>query len=221
MPRVIGRIHQNGRRHMSNILLIECSPRGSDSLSHQAARLILNELQARYPGSEIVVRDLGLNPTPHVGMDFISGMHTAPAQRTPDQARSMALSDALIDELFAADTIVIASPMHNLGVSSRLKAWIDHISRAGRTFAYGANGPQGLLKNKHAIVVLASGGVYSHGPMKALDFAEPYLRTALGFLGVTDVDVVRVEGVAMSAIGPEQALAAARTQSTHLVAGLA
>jgi FMN-dependent NADH-azoreductase len=151
-------------------------------------------------------------------MAFIAGMHAAPEQRTPEQAESMALSDALIDELFAADTIVIAGPMHNLGVSSRLKAWIDHISRAGRTFFYGANGPQGLLKNKHAIVVLASGGVYSNGFMKALDFAEPYLRTALGFIGITDVDVVRVEGVAMSGIGPDKALAAANSQSTQLVA---
>lgn len=206
---------------MKNILLIESSPRGSDSYSHQAARSIVNELQTRYPGSGLVVRDLGQNPPPHVGMDFISGMYAAPEQRTPDQAKSMALSDALIDELFAADTIVIASPMHNLGVSSRLKAWIDHISRAGRTFSYGANGPQGLLKDKHAIVVLASGGVYSDGHMKALDFAEPYLRTALAFLGITDVDVVRVAGVAMSAIGPEKALAAALTQSKTLVASLA
>ena len=206
---------------MKNILLIESSPRGSDSYSHQAARSIVNELQTRNPGSGIIVRDLGQNPPPHVGMAFISGMHATPEQRTPEQAESMALSDALIDELFAADTIVIASPMHNLGVSSRLKAWIDHISRAGRTFSYGANGPQGLLKDKHAILVLASGGVYSNGHMKALDFVEPYLRTALGFLGVTDVDVVRVEGVAISAIGSEKALAAASTQSKQFVAGLA
>jgi FMN-dependent NADH-azoreductase len=206
---------------MKNILLIESSPRGSDSYSHQAARSIVNELQTRNPGSALVVRDLGQNPPPHVGMAFISGMYAAPEQRTPEQAESMALSDALIDELFAADTIVIASPMHNLGVSSRLKAWIDHISRAGRTFSYGANGPQGLLKDKHAIVVLASGGVYSEGHMKALDFAEPYLRTALGFLGITDVDVVRVAGVAISAIGPEKALATANSQSKQLVASLA
>ena len=206
---------------MKNILLIESSPRGGDSYSHQAARSIVNELQTRNPGSGIVVRDLGQNPPPHVGMAFIGGMYAAPEQRTPDQARSLALSDALIDELFAADTIVIASPMHNLGVPSTLKAWIDHISRAGRTFSYGANGPQGLLKDKHAIVVLASGGVYSEGHMKALDFAEPYLRTALGFLGITDVDVVRVAGVAISAIGPEKALATANSQSKQLVASLA
>ena len=111
--------------------------------------------------------------------------------------------------------------MHNFGVPSTLKAWIDHISRNGRTFSYGANGPQGLLKGKHAILVLASGAVYSNGQMKAFDFTEPYLRAVFAFLGITDVDVVRVEGVAISAIGPEKALAAASTQSKHLVAGLA
>jgi FMN-dependent NADH-azoreductase len=111
--------------------------------------------------------------------------------------------------------------MHNFGVPSTLKAWIDHISRAGRTFSYGANGPQGLLKGKHAILVLASGGVYSNGQMKAFDFIEPYLRAVLGFLGITNVDVVRVEGVATSAIGPEKALVAASTQSKQLVASLA
>lgn len=206
---------------MKNILLIESSPRGSDSYSHQAARSIVNELQTRNPGSRIVVRDLGQNPPPHVGLAFIAGMSAAPEQRTPDQARSLALSDTLIDELFAADTIVVAVPMHNFGVPSTLKAWIDHIARAGRTFSYGANGPQGLLKGRHAILVLASGGVYSNGQMKAFDFIEPYLRAVLGFLGITNVDVVRVEGVAASAIGPEKALAAAGTQSKQIMAQIA
>jgi len=206
---------------MKNILHIESSPRGSDSYSHQAARSIVNELQTRNPASDVVIRDLTQNPPPHVGLAFIAANYTAPDQRTADQARTLALSDTLIDELFAADTIVVAVPMHNFGVPSTLKAWIDHISRVGRTFSYGANGPQGLLKGKRAILVLASGGVYSNGQMKAFDFTEPYLRAVLGFLGITDVDVVRVEGVAVSAIGPERALAAAGTRSKELVAGLA
>ena len=206
---------------MKNILLIESSPRGSDSYSHQAARSIVNELQTRNPGTKLVVRNLAENPPPHAGPAFITGMHVPLEQRTPEQVEAVAVSDALIDELFVADTIVLAVPMHNFGVPSTLKAWIDHISRAGRTFSYGANGPQGLLKGKHAILVLASGGVYSNGQMKAFDFTEPYLRAVLGFLGITNVDVVRVEGVAISAIGPEKALAAASSQSTQLVASLA
>jgi FMN-dependent NADH-azoreductase len=122
------------------------------------------------------------------------------------------------DEILGADTVVLAVPMHNLGISSRIKAWIDHVVRVGRTFSYGADGPQGLVKDKSAILVLASGGVYSNGSMKAFDFVEPYLRTFLGFIGITDVDVVRVEGVAVSAIGPEKALAAAKTQSEQILA---
>jgi len=135
--------------------------------------------------------------------------------------RVLRLSDTLIDELLAADTIVIAAPMHNFGPPSTLKAWIDHVARAGRTFSYGPNGPQGLVKGKHAILVVASGGVYSAEPMKPFDFTEPYLHTVLGFIGITDVDVVRVAGVASSAIGPEKALASANSQSKQLLAQIA
>ena len=205
---------------MKNILLIESSPRGSDSYSNQAARSIVNELKARNPGTKVVIRNLAENPPPHVGLAFIAGMFTPPEQRAPEQTKAIALSDALIDELFAADTIVIAVPMHNFAPPSTFKAWIDHVARAGRTFSYGANGPQGLLKGKHAIVVLASGGVYSDGPAKSFDFTEPYLRTVLGFLGITEVDIVRVEGVGNSAIGPEKALASAGTQSKRVLAQL-
>jgi len=125
----------------------------------------------------------------------------------------MARSDKLIDELFAADVVVMAVPMHNFGLPSTLKAWIDHIARAGRTFAYSEKGPQGLLKEKKAILVLARGGVYSDGPAKPLDFQESYLRSILGFLGITDVQVVRVEGVAMGEDAVKRALASARAQA--------
>ena len=205
---------------MKNILLIESSPRGSDSYSYQAARSLVNELQVRNPGAQVVVRDLAQNPPPHVGRAFISGMHTPPEQRNPEQVNAVALSDALIDEVFAADTIVIAVPMHNFAPPSTFKAWIDHVVRAGRTFSYGAKGPEGFLRDKHAIIVLASGGVYSNAQMKPFDFTEPYLRTVLGFIGITDVDVVRVEGVANSAIGPEKALASATASSKQILAQL-
>jgi FMN-dependent NADH-azoreductase len=206
---------------MKNILLIESSPRGKDSYSRQAARSIVNEIQARNPGTNLVVRNLAESPPPHVGPAFITGLYGPAEQRTPEQTKALAVSDVLIDELLAADTIVLAVSMHNFAPPSTLKAWIDHVVRVGRTFSYGANGAQGLLKGKHAIVVLASGGVYTNEQMKPLDFTEPYLRTILGYIGITDVDVVRVEGVAHSAIGPEKALASARAQSTHVLAQLA
>ncbi len=206
---------------MKNILLIESSPRGSDSYSHQAARSLVNELQQQHPGAPLVVRDLAQNPPPHVGRAFVSGLQVPPEQRAPEQATALALSDALIDELFAADTIVVAVSMHNFGVPSTLKAWIDHISRAGRTFSYGPNGPQGLLKGKRVILVLASGGVYSDGPMKAFDFAGSYLQAVFRFLGITDISAVHVEGVAMSAIGPEKALAAANERARQILTAAA
>ena len=206
---------------MKKILLIESSPRGSDSYSNQAAHSIVNRLRRDRSGAKVIVRDLAQTPPPHVGQAFVTGMNAPPDQRTPEQAEAIALSDALIDELFAADTVVFAVPMHNFGLPSTLKAWIDHISRRGRTFTFSSRGPEGLVKGKRAILVLASGGVYSNGPMKPFDFAEPYLRAALGFIGITEVEAVRVEGVAMSAIGPEKALASASEHSKHVLAQLA
>jgi len=203
---------------MKNILLIQSSPRGSESFSQQMAQSVVNDLKARHPEAKVVIRDLAANPPPHVGSAFITGMYAPAEHRTPEQAKAIALSDALIDELFAADTVVMAVPMHNFTLPSTLKAWIDHVARSGRTFNYGAHGPEGLLKGKRAIVVLASGGVYSNERMKPFDFVEPYLRTVLGFIGITDVNVVRVEGAANSAIGAEKALAAAGAQSKQILA---
>jgi FMN-dependent NADH-azoreductase len=145
-------------------------------------------------------------------------MHAPPERRTPEQAKALALSDTFIDELCVADTVVIAMPMHNFAPPSTFKAWVDHIARAGRTFFFSSDGPKGLLKDKRAILVLASGGVYSNERMKPFDFTEPYLRTILGFVGIRDVEVVRVEGVANSAIGPEKALSVARAQSEQIIA---
>jgi FMN-dependent NADH-azoreductase len=201
------------RVNMKNILLVLSSPRGRQSYSHQFAGDIVDDLKLRHPAATVVVRDLATEPLPHVGEAFVGGLFSRPEQRTPDQATAMARSDRLIDELFATDVVVIAAPMHNFGPPSTLKAWFDHIVRAGRTFAYTDKGPEGLLKGKKAIVVLARGGVYSHGPAKARDFQEPYVRSMLDFIGITDVHVVRVEGVAMGEDAVKRAMASAREQA--------
>ena len=203
---------------MKNVLLIQSSPRGSESYSQKVARSIVSELEDGHPGVNVVVRDLAQNPPPHIGEAFVGGISTGPEQRTPEQTRALDLSDVLIDELTAADIIVLAVPMHNFGPPSTLKAWIDHVVRVGRTVAYSSQtGPEGMLKGKRVILVLARGGVYSDGPAKPLDFQEPYLRAILGFIGLTDIDVVRVEGVAVSAIGPEKAVASAKAQSREIL----
>src|SRR5882724_3518742 len=203
---------------MKNILYIQSSPRGSESYSQKVAQSIIDELIGSYPDANVAVRNLAQNPPPHVGEAFVGGISTGPDQRTPEQTKALALSDVLIDELLAADVIVLAVPMHNFGLPSTLKAWIDHVVRVGRTVAYSSQkGPEGMLKGKRVILVLARGGVYSDGPAKPLDFQEPYLRAILGFIGLTDIDVVRVEGVAVSAIGPEKAVASAMAQSKEIL----
>jgi len=127
-------------------------------------------------------------------------------QRTAAQANAVALSDTVIAELLASDTIVIASPMYNFGVPSTLKAWIDHLARAGHTFSYGATGPEGLVKGKKVYLVQARGGVYSEGPMGGYNFQEPYLKAVLGFLGMTEVETILVEGIAFGPEATEKAL---------------
>ena len=153
---VIEKTYQNERHNVKNILLIESSPRGSDSYSHQAARSIVNELRTRNPGSRTVVRDLGQNPPPHAGRAFIGALQAQPEELTPDQVKALAYSDLLINEVLEADVIVLAVPVHNFTIPSTLKAWIDHIVRAGRTFSYTSNGPKGLVTGKRAILVLAT-----------------------------------------------------------------
>jgi len=203
---------------MKNILLIESSPRGAQAFSHQAARSVVNELRARHPGVNVVVRDLAENPPPHVGRAFVGALQAQSEELTPAQVEALAYSDLLINEVLEADVIVLAVPVHNFSIPSTLKAWIDYVVRAGRTFSYTSNGPKGLVAGKRAIVVLASGGIFSDGPAKPFDFHEPYLRAVLGFIGITDVDVVRVEGVAMSAIGPQKALAFANARAAEILA---
>src|SRR5215471_7524931 len=112
---------------MKNILLIQSSPRGIESLSQQVAHSIVDDLQARYPEAKVVVRDLAENPPPHVGRDFVSGLHLQPNQLTGEQSTAVALSDSLIAELSAADALVLGVPMYNFGPPSTLKAWIDHV----------------------------------------------------------------------------------------------
>jgi FMN-dependent NADH-azoreductase len=194
---------------MSKVLLVTSSPRGKASHSSRIARTLADQLAGGDPNSTVVVRDLAREPLPHIGEDFVTALGTPPENRTPAQSAAVGLSDHLVAELFAADVIVIASAMINFGVSSTLKTYIDHISRAGSTFRYTANGPEGLVKGKKAYIVRASGGVYSEGAYKPFNFQDPYLKAVLGFIGVTDVETIHIEGVALGAEATEKALAGA------------
>jgi FMN-dependent NADH-azoreductase len=156
---------------------------------------------------------LAAHPFPHLEESILTAFFTPPEKHTDNDKKAIRNSNEAVAELMAADAIVISVPMYNFAVPSVLKAWIDHVCRAGVTFRYTANGPEGLVKGKKVYLAIASGGVYSSGPMKAYDFTESYLRTVLGFLGMTDIEVYRVEGVAvpdLQATALEKAVASIR-----------
>jgi FMN-dependent NADH-azoreductase len=187
---------------MTNILLLNSSPRGEASVSGKVALELVAQLKAKYRVAKLVTRDLTIDAPPHLDNSFVTGGGTPEDKRSTAQAAAIDLSDRLIGELKAADIVVIASPMFNFGPTTQLKAWFDYVLRAGVTFKYTEKGPEGLMSGKKVYVVQARGGVYSSGPAKAIDFQEPYLRHLLGFMGITDVNFVAVEGIAF---GPEAA----------------
>ena len=202
---------------MKSILLILGSPRGRASYSHQIGRRIVDDLKSRYPAAKVVVRNLAKEPLPDVGDAFVTGRVLAQDKRSPAEAEALALSDVMVAELMAADVLVLATPMHNFGISASVKAWIDHIVRPGVTFSYSDKGALGLVQGKKLILVLARGGIYTEGPMKGYDFQEPYLRTVLGFIGVTNVEVIRIEGVAMGDDAVRNAVTSAKAQANAVV----
>ena len=202
---------------MSNILLIHSSIFGAQSQSLALAR----EFLTRFPAASVVERTLTPESMPHITGETMAAMATPQPQRSERQNELVALSDALIAEVEAADTIVLAAPMYNFSIPSTLKAWIDHVARAGRTFRYTAAGPEGLLKGKKVYVVTARGGVYTEGPAAVFDFHEPYLRAVLGFVGLNDVTFVHLEGLKISPEAAASGLAKARAKIDSLVPRLA
>lgn len=193
-----------------NILHISSSPRGGESYSNRVAARVLEELRERHPGAAVVTRDLARTPLPHLDEDFVVATKSATGPQTDAQRKLLAVSDALVDELLGADIVVIATPMINFTIPSNLKTWVDYVARAGRTFSYSEAGPKGLVTGKHVIIVAARGGVYSGNA--ALDFQVPYLKSVLAFLGMTDVEVLEVEGTAFGAEVAEKAVEAASTK---------
>jgi FMN-dependent NADH-azoreductase len=189
-----------------NILQINSSARREASHSTRLAHRIVERLRDTDPDANLTVRDLNRHPHSVLDEAAVGALFTPAEKRTPEQAARVAMDDALIAEIKAADAIVLGVPMYNFGVPSQLKNWIDAISRAGVTFRYSANGPEGLLKGKTVYVALARGGRYRNTPA---DTMVPYLKTVLGFLGMTDVRFVYAEGLALGAAAEESAIASA------------
>lgn len=201
------------------ILCLTSSPRRDTAYSNLVAARVLKQLALVHPDALVVVRNLARNPLPHVDEDFVVATRSLAGPRTERQRALLERSDSLVDELLAADTIVIAAAMVNFTVPSTLKAWIDHVVRPGRTFRYTEAGSEGLLKGQRAILVLARGDIYAKGRMMLFEHQESYLRAILNFLGISDIRTILVEGVALGPEAAELALGRAM-QRAAAVAGV-
>jgi len=198
-----------------NILQINASARRDGANSTRLANQITARLQAANPGATLTLRDLAVTPHPLLDEAALGALFTPAPSRSEEQAARVALDDALIAEIQAHDTVVLGVPMYNFGVPVQLKSWIDAIARAGVTFRYTATGPEGLLTGKTVYVALARGGLYRDTPN---DSQVPYLKSVLGFLGLTDVRFIYAEGLAM---GPEAAAKGFAQAEADLNAALA
>lgn len=200
---------------MTNILVLKSSAAGPNSVSSQLVDDFMQAWQAKSPGLQVTTRDLGAQSVPHLTSAGLAGLFGS--RDTTDSTATAELSDKAVGELLAADVLVIGSPMYNLGITSTLKAWFDHVIRAKITFEYTAEGPRGLLHGKRAIVVESRGGFYSDGPAKAVDNQEPHLRSMLNLIGIKDVVFVRAEKLAISPESKTAAMDAAKAQLHGLI----
>lgn len=181
---------------MKKILHIISSPKGENSFSVKLGNAIIDKIKDTNPGSTVNVKDLTKSPFPHLEEATLQAFFIPAEDHTAENKEALKNSDQAIAEIKDADIIVIGTPLWNFGIPSVLKAWVDHIARANVTFKYSEAGPEGLIKNKTVYVAMASGAIYSSGPFQPFDFVSTYLKGLLGFLGMTDLTVFRVEGSA-------------------------
>jgi FMN-dependent NADH-azoreductase len=200
---------------MSHLLVINSSAAGRDSVSRVLVADAVSKLLEADPAAHVTHRDLGENPPPHLISQTLNGVRGTATTDVEFAARR--LSDELIGELKAADTVVIGAPMYNFSVPTTLRAWFDHVLRAGVTFKYVDGAVRGLLGGKRVIVIESRGGLYSEGPAQAIDFQEPYLRHLLGFIGITDVTFVRAEKIGYGPQARTAAIEGAKAQISEVV----
>jgi FMN-dependent NADH-azoreductase len=177
---------------MANVLVIESSARQEGSISSQLAQEFITSWRTANPDATFKIRNLAVDQVPHLDADLLGGWMKPEEQLSVAERSAFERSNLLTNELVAADVLVLAAPMYNFGIPSTLKAWLDHVLRAGVTFKYTETGPQGLLTGKRAYVLTARGGIYAGGP---LDHQEPYLRQVLAFIGIHEVQFIHAEGI--------------------------
>lgn len=200
---------------MTTLLQITTSLFSEEGLSSKLAQNFVATWQARHPDGHVVVRDLAANPLPHLTAERFQAFLAKPDERSPAQRAIVAESDALIAELRAADAVVLGLPMYNFGIPSTLKAYIDHIARAGVTFRYTAKGPEGLLADRKLTVLAARGGQYLGTPK---DTQSGYVRDFFNFIGIRDIDFIYAEGLAVGEEARRAALDAAHQRIDALAA---
>ena len=199
---------------MANVLVIESSARQQGSVSRQLTAQFIANWSSANPADQIKVRDLAVDQVPHLDANLLGGWMTPAEQQSDAEQAALALSNLLTDELLAADVLVLAAPMYNFAIPSTLKAWLDHVLRAGVTFKYTETGPQGLLSGKRAFVLTARGGIYA-GSIQ--DHQEPYLRQALAFVGIHDVSFIHAEGLNLGSEFMEKGLNQAKAQLAQAI----
>lgn len=185
---------------MKRILHLISSIQGNQSYSIKLGHAIIEKIQDKYPGSEVEELNLVDIEIPHLNPAVLRTFFIPGDQLTTEEKLSIRFSDDVVTQLLASDIIVMGAPLYNFTIPSSLKAWIDHITRAGITFGYGENGPVGKVTGKKVYVAMSSGGIFSEGPGKANDFVAPYLQSFLGSLGMTDLTVFRAEGLKVQGI---------------------
>ena len=200
---------------MTRLLQINTSLFSDQGQSSQLAQQFVAKWQTSLPDSQVQLRDLAAKPIAHLDAERFAAFMAEPQSRSPEQQVIVDESDQLIEELQAADVIVLGLPLYNFGIPSQLKAYFDHVARNGVTFRYTAQGPQGLLENKKVYVFAARGGLYAGTP---LDTQTDYVRHMLAFLGIQDVEFVYAEGLNISADAKDAALAQAQADITRLAA---
>jgi FMN-dependent NADH-azoreductase len=183
---------------MSTLLHIDSSPLYGRSVSRELTAAFVTQWKGSHPDGRVIDRDLNATPMPPINAAWVGAVYTAEQARTPQQKKLLSLSDSLLAELEQADEYVIGVPMHNFGVPSVLKLWIDQIARVGRTFSYAGGRPKGLIAGKKATFIIATGGIYdAQTQMASFNFVEPYLRSVFGFLGVTDATFLTAGGTSV------------------------
>ena len=202
---------------MTRVLHIDSSLFSENGASSTLARAFIDTLRQRAPGLEVRHHDLGRDPVPHLDAARLTAIGTPAGERTPEQQAIAAQADALIAELQAADLLVLGAPMYNFAIPTQLKAWFDHVARAGTTFRYTENGPEGLLRGKRAVVFASRGGVHRD---RDTDTVVPYLRTMLGFVSIDDLEIVYAEGLNMGDAQREAGLADAAAELARVAGTL-